>query len=74
MKTIRITSRDNTAVKHMLQLKREKKARRAEGLMVLEGEKMLREAARAGARSLAQHFLPLEDHQPLGAARLLFTL
>ncbi len=50
MKTIRITSRDNAAVKHMLQLKREKKARRAEGLMVLEGEKMLREAARAGAR------------------------
>ena len=50
MKTVHITSRDNAAVKQMLQLRRDRKARRAAGLMFLEGEKMLREAARAGAR------------------------
>lgn len=46
----RVESRQNAAVKHLSRLAREKKYRLACGEMLCEGEKMLYEALRSGAR------------------------
>lgn len=48
MEFIQITSRQNTTLRHLARLAREKKYRLKTGEMVCEGEKMLDEALRSG--------------------------
>ena len=45
---IEITSRQNSALRHLARLGRERKYRRTTGEMLCEGEKMLAEALRSG--------------------------
>ena len=47
---IEIQSRQNAALKHLARLGRERKYRRSTGKMLCEGEKMLGEALRSGAK------------------------
>ena len=47
---IRIESRQNSALRHLARLGRERKYRRSTGEMLCEGEKMLEEALRSGAK------------------------
>lgn len=47
---IEIQSRQNAALKHLARLGRERKYRRSTGEMLCEGEKMLEEALRSGAK------------------------
>lgn len=47
---ITIESRQNSALRHLARLGRERKYRRSTGEMLCEGEKMLEEALRSGAR------------------------
>ena len=47
---IRIQSRQNTALRHLARLGRERKYRRSTGEMLCEGEKMLQEAVASGAQ------------------------
>ena len=47
---IEIQSRQNAALKHLARLGRERKYRRSTGEMLCEGEKMLGEALRSGAK------------------------